>query len=254
MFGLEGKTVLVTGASRGIGASIARLAARAGARVIGHASAPSEAATSLVEDGAIARGDLLVENLAAPHAGFRLAAAAMARAGRLDAVVNNAGVASASPIDGRVEDWDEGWDEIVAVNLKAPADLCRAAIAHFRQHKDDGRGGRVVNVASRAGHRGDGLDFSAYAASKGGLLALTKTFARALAGEDILFYALAPGWVETRMAPHDIEARAKAVADIPLGRVADPDEVAAMAVFLLSDACKSATGSTFDMNGASYVR
>ncbi|MBY0423191.1 MAG: SDR family oxidoreductase, partial [Parvularculaceae bacterium] len=90
--------------------------------------------------------------------------------------------------------------------------------------------------------------------SKGGMLALTKTFARALAGENILFYALAPGWVETRMAPHDVEARRKAVADIPLGRVADPDEVAAMAVFLLSDACRSATGATFDMNGASYVR
>ncbi len=254
MFGLNGKTILVTGASRGIGASIARLAAEAGARVIGHASAPSEAAMALVEAGAVKRDDLLIENLGRPQAGFRLAAAAIARAGRLDAIVNNAGVAIASPIAGRLEDWEEGWEEIVAVNLKAPADLCRAGIAHFRQHAADGRGGRVVNVASRAGHRGDGLDFSAYAASKGGLLALTKTFARALAGENIMFYALAPGWVETRMAPADVEARAKAVADIPLGRVADPDEVAAMAVFLLSDACRSATGSTFDMNGASYVR
>ncbi|MBY0421874.1 MAG: SDR family oxidoreductase, partial [Parvularculaceae bacterium] len=174
MFTLEGKTVLVTGASRGIGASIARLAAKAGARVLGHASAPSEAVDTLFADGIVGAGDLFVENLGAPQAGFRLAAAAIKRAGRLDAVVNNAGVATASPIGGRVGDWDEGWAEIMAVNLKAPADISRAFIAHCRQHADDGRGGRVVNVASRAGHRGDGLDFSAYAASKGGMLALTK--------------------------------------------------------------------------------
>ncbi len=83
---------------------------------------------------------------------------------------------------------------------------------------------------------------------------MTKTFARALAAENILFYAVAPGWVETRMAPKDIEARKKAVADIPLGRVATPEEVAAMTVFLLTGACASATGATFDINGASYVR
>jgi NAD(P)-dependent dehydrogenase (short-subunit alcohol dehydrogenase family) len=134
--------------------------------------------------------------------------------------------------------------------LQAPADICRAAIAHFRTIG----GGRIVNIASRAGQRGDGLDYAAYAASKGGLIALTKTFARALSGENILFYAVAPGWVETRMAPADIEARAKAVVDIPLGRVAQPEEVAAMTAFLLSDACRSATGATFDINGASYVR
>lgn len=254
MFTLDGKTVLVTGASRGIGAAIARASAAAGARVIGHASAASEAAQSLVEAGVVKAGDLLIEDLSEAAAGRRLAEAAIARVGRLDAVVNNAGVAGPSPLAEGDAAWDQGWDEILAVNVRAVADVTRAAITHFRAEKADGRGGRVVNIASRAGHRGDGLEFSAYAASKGAVLAMTKTFARALAGEDIFFYAIAPGWVETRMAPRDVEARKKAIAEIPIGRVADPGEVAAMAVFLLSDACASATGATFDINGASYVR
>ena len=138
----------------------------------------------------------------------------------------------------------------MAVNVQAPADICRAAVAHFR----DKDGGAVVNIASRAGHRGDGGDHAAYAASKGAVLAMTKTWARALSGEGIHFYAIAPGWVETRMAPEDIKKRAEAVADIPLGRVAQPEEVADMVGFLLSGACPSAVGSTFDINGASYVR
>jgi NAD(P)-dependent dehydrogenase (short-subunit alcohol dehydrogenase family) len=138
----------------------------------------------------------------------------------------------------------------MAVNVQAPADLCRAAIAHFRETG----GGIVINIASRAGHRGDGLDHAAYAASKGAVLAMTKTYARALAAENILFYAIAPGWVETRMAPQDIDNRKLAVKDIPLGRVADPEEVAEMIAFLASGACPSATGATFDINGASYVR
>ncbi|MCK5745032.1 MAG: SDR family oxidoreductase, partial [Oricola sp.] len=101
-------------------------------------------------------------------------------------------------------------------------------------------------MASRAGHRGDGPDHAAYAASKGAVLAMTKTYARTLSGENMLFYAIAPGWVETRMAPQDIENRKLAVRDIPLGRVASPEEVAAMIVFCASGACPSATGATFD--------
>ncbi len=165
-------------------------------------------------------------------------------------MVNNAGVYLSSSLSGPLADWRDGWDQTMAINVTAPADICRTSIEHFRKTG----GGRIVNVASRAGHRGDGPDGGAYAASKGAVLAMTKTWARALAGENILLYAIAPGWVETRMAPKDIEDRRKAVAEIPIGRVAQPEEIAALAVFLLSDACQSATGATFDVNGASYVR
>ncbi len=235
---LSNKTILVTGASRGIGAAIKVVCEAAGAQIIAHASRPSE----IIDDG------FLFEDLSQSGAGERLFNAALGKAERIDAVVNNAGIYLPSTLSGN--DWDDGWAKTMAVNVQAPADICRAAIAHYREKG----GGRIVNIASRAGHRGDGIDHAAYAASKGAVLAMTKTWARALSGENIHLYGIAPGWVETRMAPQDIENRKKAVADIPLGRVAQPEEIANLTAFLLSDACPSAVGATFDVNGASYVR
>lgn len=247
---LEGKTILITGASRGIGAATAKLCVRHGARVLLHASAASDAIAAAAKEIGASEGDCLYQDLSTPGAGAKLVAAALAHAGGLDGVVNNAGVYLPSALDGSDADWSDGWATTMAVNVQAPADICRASVAHFRKRG----GGAIVNVASRAGHRGDGIDHAAYAASKGAVLAITKTWARALAGENILLYAIAPGWVETRMAPADIEARKKAVHDIPLGRVAQPKEIAAMIAFLLSGAAPSAAGATFDINGASYVR
>ncbi|MEM8634143.1 MAG: SDR family oxidoreductase [Pseudomonadota bacterium] len=246
MNSLEGKVIIVTGASRGIGAATALACTAAGAHVIPHATGMSDAAATLSGKLGV---DFLYADFSEKNAGARLFDMAVKRAGRIDGVVNNAGVYLSSSVDG--DGWEEGWSRTLAINVRAPADICRAAIDHFRTHQSEGS---VVNIASRAGHRGDGPQYAAYAASKGAVIAMTKTWARAHAGEGIHFYAIAPGWVETRMAPEDIEKRAQAVADIPLGRVAQPEEVAEMAVFLLSGACTSATGATFDINGASYVR
>ena len=238
MSDLSGKTILVTGASRGIGKALKSVCESQGAVVIAHASRQSETTDET----------FIYEDLSLAGAGGRLFAAALKRHSRIDGVVNNAGVYLPSSLTG--EGWDEGWTVTMAVNVQAPADICRAAITHFRNMGS----GTIINIASRAGHRGDGMDHAAYAASKGAVLAMTKTWARALSGENIHLYALAPGWVETRMAPQDIENRKKAVAEIPLGRVAQPEEVANMAAFLLSGACPSAVGATIDINGASYVR
>ncbi len=251
MLSLKNKTILITGAARGIGAATARLCHEAGATVLLHASRKSISAADAAEAAGQSADDFLYEDLSRPGAGFALFEASLKRAGRIDGVVNNAGLFTHSPLTGDVSKWNDGWARTMAVNVQAPADICRAAIAHFR---DRGDGGIIVNLASRAGHRGDGVENAAYAASKGAVLAMTKTWARGLAGENILFYAIAPGWVETRMAPQDIEARKQAVKEIPLGRVAQPEEVGAMIAFLLTGASPSATGATFDINGASYVR
>jgi len=235
---LTDKIILLTGASRGIGAAAYRICEAQGAIVIPHASRASESTHK----------NFIYEDLSQAGAGGRLFAAALQRHGHIDGVINNAGIYLPSSLTG--EDWEQGWARTLAVNVQAPADICRAAISHYRTR----RSGSLINIASRAGHRGDGMDYAAYAASKGALLAMTKTWARALSGENIHLYALAPGWVETRMAPQDIENREKAITEIPLGRVAQPEEIANMIAFLLSGACPSAVGATIDINGASYVR
>lgn len=251
MLSLKDKTILITGAARGIGAAAAKLCHDAGARVILHASSKTDSSGKSAEAIGQFADDFLYEDLSNPGAGFTLVKRALERGGRLDGVVNNAGMFTASPLTGDIGVWDDGWSRTMAVNVQAPADICRATIEHFRKCGD---GGTIVNIASRAGHRGDGVENAAYAASKGAVLAMTKTWARGLAAENILLYAIAPGWVETRMAPKDIEDRKLAVKEIPLGRVAQPEEVGALIAFLLSGASPSATGATFDINGASYVR
>jgi len=241
MNSLSNKTILITGASRGIGAATAKVCAEAGAKVIPHASRASDNTNS----------DFIYEDLSQPAAGQRLFAAALKVTGRIDGVVNNAGIFLSTPLSlNKADEWDANWQTIMAVNVQAPADICRAAIHHYRETG----GGNIVNIASRAGHRGDGPENAAYAASKGALLAMTKSWARGISHENIYLYSIAPGWVETRMAPQDIEKRKNALSEIPLGRVAQPEEVANMIAFLLSDACPSAVGATFDINGASHVR
>jgi len=143
------------------------------------------------------------------------------------------------------------------VNLYAPAELCKLAIAHFRtQGGGKMGGGKIINLASRAAHRGDAPDQWPYAASKGALVAMTKTIARGFAKDNVLSFAIAPGFTETDMANESLdEAGLKRVlAEIPLGTMASPQECGALAAFLCSDQVRHLTGATFDINGASYVR
>jgi 3-oxoacyl-[acyl-carrier protein] reductase len=248
---LHGRHVLITGASRGLGVAIARVFAAQGARVVIHANAARAAAEALSAELGVQSLGVLVEDLALPGAGTRLFAAADALAGgRLDVLVNNAGIFIDSALAADDADWQAAWTRTLQVNLIAAADLARAAVLAFAARG----GGSVISIASRAGHRGDDADHTAYAASKGGLLALTKTLARAYSAQNVLAYAIAPGWIDTEMAPQDAAGRALATRDIPLGRMAAPEEIAAACAFLASGACPSATGSCLDINGASYVR
>ncbi len=247
---LEHINVLITGASRGAGAAIARVCARYGAKVILHYNANRaeiEAVAAQIGDQYLA---VIAEDLSKPGAGARLWTKAKTSAGQINALVNNAGIDLVTDPYGDDEQWAEGWARIMAVNLQAPADLCRAALVDFRKMG----GGRIVNMCSRASIRGDSIDHPAYAASKGGLLALSKTIARGAAADGVLAYGLAPGWINTEMAPTDPDVLRAAKAEIPLGDFAQVEEIGAMVAFLLSDLCISATGATFDINGASHVR
>jgi 3-oxoacyl-[acyl-carrier protein] reductase len=227
--------ILLTGSSRGIGAAIA--AALGDARVAGHAT----------------HGGLAAD-FADPAGPQRLWAKALdALDGRIDVLINNAGVFEAAPLDLDHDDWVAAWERTMRINLTASAELCRLAVRHWR---GEGRPGRIVNIASRAAHRGDSPAHWHYAASKAGMVAMTKTIARAYAGEGILAFAICPGFTMTGMAEEYVASRGgdKLLADIPLGRVADPQEVATMARFCALEAPPSMTGAVLDVNGASYVR
>jgi 3-oxoacyl-[acyl-carrier protein] reductase len=228
-------TILLTGSSRGIGAAIHRSLEAAGASVLGQST----------------RGDLPAD-FADPAAPAALWREALARAnGAIDVLVNNAGIFEATPLD--ADDWSAGWERTMRVNLTASAELCRLAVLHWQAR---GVGGRIVNVASRAAYRGDSPAHWHYAASKAGMVAMTKTIARGYAREGILAFAICPGFTMTGMAEEYLESRGgdKLLADIPLGKVADPEEVASVARYCALEAPASMTGAVIDVNGASYVR
>ena len=233
-------TILLTGASRGIGAAARTTLAARGCTVIGQSTAGG--------DG------LLAADFTEPAAPGQLWDAALEQAGgSVDVLVNNAGLFRAAPLDMADAEWSAAWGETLRINLDSAAELSRRAVRHWQQR---GSGGRIVHVASRAGHRGDSPAHWHYAASKGAMLALHKTIARAYAAENILSFAITPGFTDTAMAGDYLASRGGPglLADIPLGRVATPDEIAGIIAWCALDAPPSLTGATLDANGASYVR
>jgi len=250
MINLTGKVILVTGGSRGIGATTVRTLAAAGADVVLHYGRSRADAERVAGECPAGRCQVVAGDLEDPKAPADIWARAVEWRGRIDALVNNAAVAVAAGIDDG--DWDEVWVQTLRVNVIAAADLCREAIRHFRSRD----GGTIVNVASRAAFRGDEPTYMQYAASKAALIALTKSIARGFARDGIVAYGVAPGWVRTEMAEPAIEERgmAELTRDIPMGSMAPPEDVASIIAFLVSGLARHATGTTIDVNGASYVR
>lgn len=249
---LDGQTILLTGATGGIGASCARAIAAEGARLLLHYSSNHDAAEALAAE--IGRGALCLQgDLADPVAPVQLWQAAEAAAGgRIHALVNNAGIRNETTIDDPLETWQAVWQREMQVNLYAAADLTREAIRHFRQHG----GGRIVNMGSRAGQRGYTPEAIPYGASKAGLMNLTRTVARSFGRDGIIAVAIAPGWVRTSMAEEFIAnyGAAAALDEIPIGRMAEPDEIGELTAFALRPSQVSLSGAVLDVNGASYLR
>jgi NAD(P)-dependent dehydrogenase (short-subunit alcohol dehydrogenase family) len=231
--------ILITGASRGIGAAAYALLKSSGNSAVGHSTRGSD--------------DLIAGDLSDAESPRRIWDAAVERlGGRIDVLVNNAGIYEAVADDVSDDEWHAQWARTMTINLQAAADLCRLAVEHFRANG----GGRIVNIASRAGYRGDSPQHWHYAASKAGMVGMTKSIARGYAAEGILAFAVAPGFTVSEMTEEYLTGRggAQILADIPLGRVATTDEVAEVIRWLAVNAPPSATGSVIDVNGASYVR
>jgi 3-oxoacyl-[acyl-carrier protein] reductase len=251
MIDLRGKVILITGASRGIGAGIARVLGKAGAELILHYGRSRAQAEALAREIGLDRTRLLEADLSREEALLRLWEEALRWRGRIDVLVNNAGVAIAAAPESDLEQWRAAWEETWRINVLAAAHLCREAIAHFRARG----GGVIINIASRAAFRGDTPEYLAYAASKGALVALTRSIARGYGSDNITAFVVAPGFVRTDMAEAFIQRYGLdyVTGDIPLGQMAEPEDVGYVVAFLASGLARHATGATIDINGASYV-
>jgi 3-oxoacyl-[acyl-carrier protein] reductase len=246
----EARRVLVTGASRGIGAAIARAFAASGERVAVHYGSRREQAIDVVASLPGAGHIVAGADLADAEAVRRMVAEVAEAFGRIDVLVNNAGVFEPHPIDQTsYEQWQQAWSRTLGVNLLGAANVTWCALQHMSP------GGRIVNVASRGAFRGE-PDQPAYGASKAGLLAFGQSLARALGSRGIAVTAVAPGFTETDMAAEALageQGRARR-AESPLGRVATPEDVAAAVLYLASVPAEMATGAVLDLNGASHLR
>lgn len=247
---LRGLVAVVTGGSRGIGRAVVERLAEAGVNVAinykGNEAAADEARRAAESRGVraeIVRGDV-------SHVGDaeKLAREAVEKFGRLDILVCNAGLWEGAPVE---EMTEELWCRVLDTNLKGTWAACRAAVPHMKRQAF----GRIVIVSSTAGQRGEPF-YSNYAASKGGQISFTKSLAVELAPHGINVNAVAPGWVWTEMTAEALSGggpRQTAEAEIPLGRIASPDDVAGPIVFLCSDWARHITGEVLSVNGGSVL-
>lgn len=257
MSDLSGKSIIVTGASKGIGAAIASAMIAAGARVVAHYGSDRAGAEAALAGASEGQATLVQADFADMAVVERFWADAVAALGGLpDVLVNNAGIMrQTGGIFDEAEEWDAVWAEAMAVNVYAPARLMRLAVRGWKAAK---RPGAVVGIGSWVSTRGTANPGAiAYAASKAAIAAATKTVARNHAADGILAYVIAPGVVRTRMS---VDSAAKTggedavTATLPMGEWIPPEEIAELAVFLAEGRARHLTGATIDINGAAYIR
>ena len=248
----SGQVVMVTGASRGIGREIAHRFADSGARVVVHFHKNSQAAEQTLANLSDNSHMMVSADLSDVDAIGSMAEKVLKEMGKIDVLVNNAGVYEFHPAATTAfEEWQRSWKKTLFTNLLGPAHLS----FHVVRHMMKSGGGKIINITSRGAFRGE-PNAPAYGASKAGLNAFSQSMAQALAPHNIFVYAVAPGFVETDMAasvlsgPEGDAVRSQS----PLNRVARPEEVAGVVLFLATEGTDYLTGSIIDVNGASYLR
>lgn len=245
---LENRVAIVTGAARGIGAATARRLAQEGAQVAVvdiEADLSQQVASEIVSNGGRAAGFLC--DVSKPDQIEQLVKAVGQRFNRVDILVNNAGICPRVSIEDMTENL---FDRLIDINLKSVFFLSRAAGEAMKPQ----RWGRIINLSSTGGRIGGVFNATVYGATKAGILAMTKSFARHYAPYNILVNAVAPGAVETRMMTVMPESVLQNVVDTaPLKRLADPVEIANMIVFLASEQSSWVTGATMDVNGGTLM-
>lgn len=249
---LAGRTVLLTGASGGIGSATAQRLLEAGADVLGQYHHGRDAAEQAIAGPHRDRAGLLAGDLSTPQSARELWRDAEA-VHPVDVLVLNAATMAQTPFDGGDDDWDAGWERLLAVNVIGAGSLLREAVRTFARRG----GGTAIVVSSWAAEQGSRiLDASGYAASKAAIRNLAQTLARHHARAGVRVYIVAPGVVDTGMgvAGQTPEHRQTVADGLAMGRHVTASEVADLITYLASDRCPSLTGSTLDLNGGSYVR
>ena len=248
---LDGTVILVTGASSGIGEAIAEHAGESGATVALHFNRNENRARELA-DSIGNDSDCFQADLAEPANASILFDRVVEKLGKVDVLVNNAGIFFDSPVDLGSDEWLEHWNRTLAVNVTSAGMLCRAAINHFRERS----GGRIINIASRAAFRGETKNYLAYAASKGGMVSLSRSIARSFGKDNIKSFVIAPGWVRTPMTEEILDRIEKDMIEneLALGEITRPDDIGPLVAFIASGRLDHATGCTIDINAGSYMR
>lgn len=251
---LEGRSILVTGASAGIGRAIVERLASTGARVLAQYHSSAEGAEKAIAGFPAGTAATVQADLGSATGAADLWQAAAAWADRIDVVVLNAAIMPKAAFDAPDDEWDAALDQALQVNTRSQLTLVRRAVAHFLE----AGGGSIVGLSSWAAQRGAGnANLAAYAASKAATAAAIKTVARAYATEGVLAYLIAPGVVDTQMsasAGADRGGREAFLQTLAMHEMVPPSEIAELVALLASGRTRHLSGATIDVNGASYIR